>query len=126
ETWTIKAADRQSIDAFEMWCWKRILRQLKITRRLSTTCLKRLLEYFGHIAMETILKRDGDNLVKIVVTGKVEGKRPRGSSPIRCSDQIRTALDTKVHIALSVAKSRVKWHKIVQKVVSGRGHDPQQ
>ncbi|CAH2227199.1 jg14603 [Pararge aegeria aegeria] len=116
-----------------MWCWRRmlripwtarrtnasILRQLKITSRLSTTCLKRILEYFGHIA-----RRDGDNLEKIVVTGKVEGKRPRGRSPIRWSDQIRTALDTKV--ALNVAQSRVKWHKIVQKVVSGRGHDPQQ
>ncbi|CAH2208083.1 jg4661 [Pararge aegeria aegeria] len=135
ETWTIKAADRQRIDAFEMWCWRRmlqipwtahrtnvsILRQLKITRRLSTTCLKRILEYFGHIA-----RRDGDNLEKIVVTGKVEGKRPRGRSQIRWSDQIRTALDTKVHTALNVAQSRVKWHKIVQKVVSGRGHDPQQ
>ncbi|CAH2210972.1 jg14263 [Pararge aegeria aegeria] len=135
ETWTIKAADRQRIDAFEMWCWRRmlripwtarrtnasILRQLKITRRLSTTCLKRILEYFGHIA-----RRDGDNLEKIVVTGKVEGKRPRGRSPIRWSDQIRTVLDTKVHTALNVAQSRVKWLKIVQKVVSGRGHDPQQ
>ncbi|CAH2238194.1 jg13028 [Pararge aegeria aegeria] len=106
-----------------MWCWRRmlrspwtahrtnasILRQLKSTRRLST-CLQRILEYFCHIA-----RRDGDNLEEIVVSGKVEGKRPRGSSPIRWSDQIRTALDTKVHIALQVAKSRVKWHKIVRK-----------
>ncbi|CAH2218535.1 jg525 [Pararge aegeria aegeria] len=90
-------------------------------RRLSTTCLKRILEYFGHIA-----RRDGDNLENIVVTGKVEGKRPRGRSPIRWSDQIRTALDTKVHTALNVAQSRVKWHKIVQKVENGTGHDPQQ
>ncbi|CAH2269447.1 jg4477 [Pararge aegeria aegeria] len=86
ETWTINAADRQRINAFEMWCWRRMLRipwtahgtkasmlrQLKITRRLSTTCLKRILEYFGHIA-----RRDGDNLEKIVVTGKAEGRRPR-------------------------------------------------
>ncbi|CAH2228347.1 jg2703 [Pararge aegeria aegeria] len=114
-----------------MWCWRRmlripwtahktnasILRQLKITRRLSTTCLKRIFEYFGHIA-----RRDGDNLEKIVVIGKVEEKRPRGRSPIRWSDQI----DTKVHTVLNVAQSRVKWHKIVQKVVSGRGHDPQE
>ncbi|CAH2254798.1 jg15382 [Pararge aegeria aegeria] len=137
ETWTIKAADRQRIDAFEMWCWRRmlripwtahrtnvsILRQLKITRSLSATCrkpVKRILEYFGHIP-----RRDGDNLEKIVVTGEVEGKRPRGRSPIRLSDQIRSALDTKVHTALNVAQSRVKWHKIVQKVVSGRSHDPQ-
>ncbi|CAH2233773.1 jg11778 [Pararge aegeria aegeria] len=96
-----------------------ILRQLKITRRLST-CLKRILEY-GHIA-----RKDGHNLEKIVVTGKVEGKRPRGRSLTRWSDQIRTALDIKVHIALNGAKSRVQWHKIVQKVVTGRGHDPQQ
>ncbi|CAH2268400.1 jg6269 [Pararge aegeria aegeria] len=73
------------------WTNASILRQLKITRRLSTTCLHRILEYFGHIA-----RRDGDNILKIVVTGKVEGNGPRGCSPIRWSDQIRTALDTKV------------------------------
>ncbi|CAH2232677.1 jg5302 [Pararge aegeria aegeria] len=109
KTWAIKAADRQLIDAFEMWCWRRMLRipwtahrtnasilkQLKITRRLSTTCLKRILDYFGHIA-----RRDGDNLENILVTGK----RPGGRSPIRWSDQIRTALDTKVHTALNVAQ----------------------
>ncbi|CAH2243650.1 jg26125 [Pararge aegeria aegeria] len=118
-----------------LWCWRTmlripwtahrtnasILRQLKIIKRLSTTCLKRIFEYFDHIA-----RRDGDNLEKIVITGKVEGKRPRGRSPIRWSDQISTALDTKVHTALNVAQSRVKWHKIVQEVVNGRGHRPQQ
>ncbi|CAH2250222.1 jg6913 [Pararge aegeria aegeria] len=72
---------------------------------------QKIFEYFGHIA-----RRDGDNLEKIVVTGKVEGKRSRGRSLIRWLDQIHTALDTKVHIALHVAKSRVKWHKIVRKV----------
>ncbi|CAH2230531.1 jg8859 [Pararge aegeria aegeria] len=93
-TWkdrNISIKTKVRIDAFEMWCWRRmlripwtahrtnasILRQLKITRRLSTTCLKRTLEYFGHIA-----RRDGDNLEKIVVTGKVEGKRPRIKSAL--------------------------------------------
>ncbi|CAH2269060.1 jg16077 [Pararge aegeria aegeria] len=90
-----------------------ILRQLKINRRLSAACLQRILEYFGHIA-----RRDGDNLEKIVVTTK--WKR----SLIRWSDQIRTALNTKVHIDLQVAKSRVNWPKIVPKFDSG--HDPQQ
>ncbi|CAH2219998.1 jg1075, partial [Pararge aegeria aegeria] len=69
--------------------------------RLSTICLERILEYFGHIA-----RRDGDNIEKIVVTGKVQDKRPRGRSPIRWSKQIRTALDTKVHTALNVAQSQ--------------------
>ncbi|CAH2241588.1 jg3923 [Pararge aegeria aegeria] len=61
--------------------------------RVKSTNLRlasRILEYFGHIA-----RRDGDNLEKIVFTGQVERKRPRGRRPIRWSDQIRTALDTK-------------------------------
>ncbi|CAH2237932.1 jg4626, partial [Pararge aegeria aegeria] len=76
------------------------------TQSEDVIAAKRILEYFGYIS-----RRDRDNLENMVVTGKVDGKRPRGRSPIRWSDQIRTALDTKVHIALKVAKCRVKGTK---------------
>lgn len=135
ETWTLKAADRGRIDAFEMWCWRRMLRipwtahrtnasilkQLKISTRLSTMCLKRILEYFGHIA-----RKDNDNLEKLIVTGKVDGKRSRGRSPMRWSDQIRTTLDTSVYDALHVAEDRGRWSKIIKERLMGSGgHDPQ-
>ncbi|XP_063628267.1 uncharacterized protein LOC134799784 [Cydia splendana] len=96
ESWTIRSAERKKIEAFEMWCWRRMLRiswtakrtnvsilqQLGIQTRLSTTCFKRILSYFGHIA-----RREPDNLEKLVVVGKVDGKRRRGRSPARWSDQ---------------------------------------
>ena len=121
ETWTLKKADRDRIDAFEMWCWRRmlnirwtahrtnasILSKLKIKTRLSTTCLRKILEYFGHIA-----RKDGDNLEKCMVTGKIEGKRPRGRSPMRWTDQIRTALETSTHDALHSASDRNNWRRI--------------
>ncbi len=136
ETWSLRAADRKRIDAFEMWCWRRmlripwtafrtnvsILRELKISSRLSSVCLRRVLEYFGHIA-----RKEGNNLERLIVTGKMEGKRPRGRSPIRWSDQIRTTLDSTIHGALHTARDRIGWRKIVrEKVIPKGGHDPQQ
>lgn len=135
ETWTLRSADRKRIDAFEMWCWRKMLRikwtafrtnisiltKLSIKTRLSTICLKRVLQYFGHIA-----RKDGDNLEKLVVTGKVEGKRARGRSPMRWSDQIRTTLDSTVYDALRVAEDRLRWRKIIKSsLMDGGGHDPQ-
>ncbi|TLM35327.1 hypothetical protein FEC37_18570, partial [Acinetobacter baumannii] len=120
------------IDAFEMWCWRRMLRipwigfrtnvsilkQLGIKIRLSTVCLKRILEYFGHIA-----RKDGDILEKLMITGKVEGNRSRGRSPTRWSDQIRTALDSTVYSALHDAVDRGKWKKILRLKLMGDGGD---
>lgn len=134
ETWTLRKADRMRIDAFEMWCWRKmlsipwtayrtnasILKDLKITCRLSTICLRRIFEFFGHVA-----RRRGDNLEKLLVTGKLQGKRPRGRSPMRWSDQIRTNLDTTVHHALHTAQNRTSWKDIIKRRVTNRDHDPQ-
>ncbi|KAI5646582.1 hypothetical protein NE865_01515 [Phthorimaea operculella] len=85
---------------------------------LSTICLRRILEFFGHIA-----RKDGRNLEQLMITGKVDGKRPRGRSPTRWSDQIRSALDTKLHVALHAAKDRQRWKSIVnEKIISHRGN----
>lgn len=134
ETWTIKATDRHRIDAFEMWVWRRLLRipwtahrtnisvlkELKIenAQRLSQTCLSKVLKYFGHIA-----RRSDDNLERLIVTGKVEGKRPRGRSPKRWTDQIREQLDIPVNVALHQASDRSRWRRAVDSL---RSHDPQQ
>ena len=87
ETWTLKMANRRRIDAFEMWAYRRMLRisytehrtnvsilkKLKITTRLSTRINQSYLRYFGHISRRT------NGLEKLVVEGKINGKRQRGS-----------------------------------------------
>ena len=90
ETWTIRARERQRIDAFEMWCWRRMLRipwtakrtnvsilaQLHIKQRLSTICHQRILSYFGHI-----VRRGDENLEKLIIVGNVEGKTTQRPLP---------------------------------------------
>lgn len=134
ETWTLKKADRQRIDAFEMWCWRKmlgirwtehrtnesILTELKIPMHLRTTCARRSFEIFGHIA-----RKRGDNLEKLLVTGKVCGRRHRGRNPMRWSDQIRSTLNTSVHVAIHTAEDRQEWRKMMQEKVIRGGHDPQ-
>lgn len=136
ESWTIRAIDRKKIDAFEMWCWRRMLRipwtakrtnksildQLGIKTRLSAVCYQRILGYFGHIA-----RRQPDNLDKLVVVGKVEGKRPRGRSPSRWCDQVTTHTGLSVTNAMREAENRSRWKEITKRALKAfQGHDLQQ
>ena len=86
ESWTIKKAERRRIDAFELWCWRRLLRVLWTTRRFNQSILKEIspedsleglvlklkLEYFGLLILRT------DSLEKTLMLGKIEGGRRRG------------------------------------------------
>ena len=86
ESWTIKKAERRKIDAFELWCWRRLLRVPWIARRSNQSILKQIspgcslerlmlklkLQYFGH------LKQRADSLEKTLMLGKIEGRRRRG------------------------------------------------
>ena len=86
ESWTIKKAECQRIDAFELWCWGRLLRVLWTERRSNQSILKEIspgcslkglmlklkLKYFGH------LMRRADSLEKTLMLGKIEGRRRRG------------------------------------------------
>ena len=86
ESWTIKRADHLRIDAFELWCWRRLLRVLWTARRSNQSILKEIspeysleglmlklkLQYFGH------LMRRADSLEKTLMLGKIEGRRRRG------------------------------------------------
>lgn len=134
ETWTIKARERQRIDAFEMWCWRRMLRipwtakrtnvsilsQLKIKERLSATCYQRVLSYFGHI-----MRREDDSLEKLVIVGNTEGKRSRGRSPTRWSDQLKTTKATKFYDVVSIASDRSRWRQFVRARITHHDHDLQ-
>ena len=86
ESWTIKKAERQRIDAFELWCWRRLLRVPWTVRRSNQSILKEIspgislegmmlklkLQYFGHLMRRT------DSLEKTLMLGKIEGRRRRG------------------------------------------------
>ena len=136
ETWTILARERGRIDAFEMWCWRRMLRiswtakrtnvsilsQLKVKTRLSTICRQRILAYFGHV-----VRKGDENLEKLIMVGNTEGKRSRGRSPTRWTDQMMDSPATKFHNIVRHAMNRSRWR---QKIYSEYGqtnfdHDPQ-
>ena len=86
ESWTIKKAEHRRTDAFELWCWRRLLRVLWTARRFSQSILKEInpeysleglmlklkLQYFGHLVQGT------DSLEKTLMLGKTEGRRRRG------------------------------------------------
>ena len=121
ETWTLKQEDRRRIDAFEMWVWRRMLRipwtarrtnvsiaeELDEPNRLSSLCEARILRFFGHVA-----RRDGENLEKSIVFGKVPGTRGRGRSPTRWTDCVRRRTQF-VTAAAAMAQDRDQWRDIV-------------
>ena len=99
ESWTIKKAKHQRFDAFELWCWRRLVpwiarrSNLSILKEISPECslegliLKLKLQYFGH------LMRTDDSLEKTLMLGKIEGMRRRGWQRIRWLDGITDSLD---------------------------------
>ena len=101
ESWTIKKAERQRIDAFELWCWGRLLRVPWTERRSNQSILKEIipeysleelmlklkLQYFGH------LMRRADSLEKTLMLGKIEGRRRRGQQRMRWLDGITDSMD---------------------------------
>ena len=101
ESWTVKKAERRRIDAFELWCWRRLLRVPWTTRRSNQSVLKEIspeyslevlmltlkLQYLGHLMQRT------DSLEKTLRLGKVEGRRRRGRQRIRWLDGITDLMD---------------------------------
>ena len=101
ESWTIKKAEHQRIDAFELWCWRRLLRVPWIARRSKQSILKEIcpgcsleglvfklkLQYFGHL-MQT-----ANSFEKTLMLGKIEGRRRRGQQRMRWLDGITDSMD---------------------------------
>ncbi|CAG9827494.1 unnamed protein product [Diabrotica balteata] len=105
ETCTLKKADKNKLDAFEMWVYRRIVKD-----RLLKQIQQRYLQYFGHIARRT------GTMKKLIVEGRVEGKRPRGRSSSRWVDQTKTLINQGLHEAEQLARDREGWRGILKKL----------